>query len=153
MMFMQFRIGPDMAICLIKSILFALLAVFVVMPGLLVLFGPLMDRTRHRSFVPSIPFVGRFAYKTRYLIPPIFLVAIVLGMHFSGGCPYVYGYGSIETPKLNDVQLAQQMIDDTFTPSNLVALVVPTGDYGAERRLLDDLEQREEMITPWAFPM
>ena len=145
MMFMQFRIGPDMAICLIKSILFALLAVFVVMPGLLVLFGPLMDRTRHRSFVPSIPFVGRFAYKTRYLIPPIFLVAIVLGMHFSGGCPYVYGYGSIETPKLNDVQLAQQMIDDTFTPSNLVALVVPTGDYGAERRLLDDLEQREEI--------
>ncbi len=37
MMFMQFKIGADMAICLIKAILLALLAVFVVMPGLLVL--------------------------------------------------------------------------------------------------------------------
>lgn len=57
MMFMQFRIGEDMAICLIKSILFALLSVFVVMPSLLMLFGPLMDKTGHRNFVPKIPFV------------------------------------------------------------------------------------------------
>ncbi len=55
MMFMQFRIGSDMAICLVKSILFALLSVFVVMPGLLMLFGPLMNRTEHRNFVPKIP--------------------------------------------------------------------------------------------------
>ena len=145
MMFMQFRIGPDMAICLIKSILFALLAVFVVMPGLLVLFGPLMDRTRHRSFVPPIPFVGRFAYRTRFIIPPVFLAVILLALHFSGKCPYAYGYGGIETPKLNNIQIAEQMIDDTFTSSNLVALVVPTGDYTAERQMLNDLEQREEV--------
>ena len=145
MMFMQFRIGPDMAICLIKSILFALLAVFVVMPGLLVLFGPLMDRTRHRSFVPPIPFVGRFAYRTRFIIPPVFLAVILLALHFSGNCPYAYGYGGIETPKLNNIQIAEQMIDDTFTSSNLVALVVPTGDYTAERLMLNDLEQREEV--------
>ena len=43
MLFMQFRLGPDMAICLIKSIAFALLSSFLVMPGLLVLFGPLID--------------------------------------------------------------------------------------------------------------
>ena len=145
MMFMQFRIGPDMAICLIKSILFALLAVFVVMPGLLVLFGPLMDRTRHRSFVPPIPFVGRFAYRTRFIIPPVFLAVILLALHFSGNCPYAYGYGGIETPKLNNIQIAEQMIDDTFTSSNLVALVVPTGDYTAERLMLNDLEQRDEV--------
>ena len=145
MMFMQFRIGPDMAICLIKSILFALLAVFVVMPGLLVLFGPLMDRTRHRSFVPPIPFVGRFAYRTRFIIPPVFLAVILLSLHFSGNCPYAYGYGGIETPKLNNIQIAEQMIDDTFTSSNLVALVVPTGDYTAERMMLNDLEQRDEV--------
>ena len=145
MMFMQFRIGPDMAICLIKSILFALLAVFVVMPGLLVLFGPLMDRTRHRSFVPPIPFVGRFAYRTRFIIPPVFLAVILLALHFSGNCPYAYGYGGIETPKLNNIQIAEQMIDDTFTSSNLVALVVPTGDYTAERQMLNDLEQRDEV--------
>ena len=117
----------------------------MVMPGLLVLFGPLMDRTRHRSFVPPIPFVGRFAYRTRFIIPPVFLAVILLALHFSGNCPYAYGYGGIETPKLNNIQIAEQMIDDTFTSSNLVALVVPTGDYTAERMMLNDLEQRDEV--------
>ena len=55
MMFMQFKVGPDMAICLIKAILFALLAVFVIMPGLLMLFGPLMDKTKHKSFMFGMP--------------------------------------------------------------------------------------------------
>ena len=54
MVFMQFKIDPDMGICLMKSILFALLAVFIVMPGLRMLFvlpqilllgGGLADKT------------------------------------------------------------------------------------------------------------
>lgn len=145
MLFMQFKIGPDMAICLIKAILFALLSVFVVMPGLLMLFGPLMDKTRHRSFVPKIPFVGRFAYRTRFGVPPVFLGVVLLAFHISGSCPYVYGYGSIETPKLNDTQIAQQMIEDNFGATNLVALVVPAGDYETERQLLDTLESYDQV--------
>ncbi len=145
MMFMQFRLGPDMAVCLVKAILFALLSVFVVMPGLLMLFGPMMEKTQHKSFVPPIPFVGRFAYATRALIPPVFAVVVLLAVHFSGGCPYVYGYGSIETPKLNETQIAANLISDTFTSTNLVALVVPTGDYDAERAILEELERYDEV--------
>ena len=37
MLFMQFKIGADMATCLIKAILFSMISVFVVMPGLLML--------------------------------------------------------------------------------------------------------------------
>ena len=61
MLFMQFKIGPDMGICLIKAIFYALLSVFVLMPGLLVLFGPLIEKTKHRNFVPKISFAGKFA--------------------------------------------------------------------------------------------
>ena len=102
MLFMQFKIGPDMGINLIKSIFFALLSVFVVMPGLLVLFGPLMDKTTHKNFIPEIPFVGKFAYATRFIVPPIFVVVIALACHFAADCPYVYGYNKLETAKLNE---------------------------------------------------
>lgn len=145
MLFMQFRLGQDMGICLIKAILFALLSVFVVMPGLLILFGPLMEKTQHKSFIPNIPFVGKFAYLTRVVVPPVFVAVVLLAFHFSGGCPYVYGYGSIETPKLNETQIASNLIGDTFTSSNLVALMVPAGDYQAEKLLLDELEQYDEV--------
>lgn len=145
MMFMQFKIGPDMAICLIKAVLFALLAVFIIMPGLLMLFGPLMDKTKHRSFVPHIPFVGKFAYKTRFLIPPIFIALLVAGYHFSSQCPYVYGYGEIVTPKLNYVQIADNKIRDNFGATNFVALVYPKHDYETEKALLAELDTYEEV--------
>lgn len=145
MMFMQFKIGPDMAICLIKAVLFALLAVFVIMPGLLMLFGPLMDKTKHKNFVPHIPFVGKFAYKTRFIIPPVFVLLVVLGYHFSSDCPFVYGYGEIETPKLNYVQIASNKIRDNFTSTNVVALVYPAGDYETEKKMLAELDTYEEV--------
>ena len=145
MLFMQFRLGPDMALCLIKSILFALLSAFVVMPGLLMLFGPLIDRTPHRSFVPKIPFVGRFDYATRHVVPVIFALLITAGFFLSSRCPYAYGYSLLTTPKQNESQIAQQMIDDTFTSSNMLALMVPAGDYDRERALLAELEQYDEV--------
>lgn len=145
MMFMQFKIGPDMAICLIKAVLFALLSVFLIMPGLLVLFGPLMEKTKHKSFVPHIPFIGKFAYATRFIIPPIFIVLMLVGFHFSNDCPYVYGYGEIETPKINYVQEAENMISDSFGATNFVALVYPKDDYSVEAKLLAELDEYDEV--------
>ncbi len=118
MLFMQFKLGPDMALCLIKSILFALLSAFVVMPGLLMLFGPLIDKTGHRSFVPKISFVGKFAYATRHVVPILFVALAVIGWRLSSDCPYAYGYGLISAPKLNETQIAENMIDDNFSTKN-----------------------------------
>ena len=145
MMFMQFKIGPDMAICLIKAIAYSILSVFLVMPGLLMIFGPWMEKTEHKSFVPKIPFVGRFAYKTRKIIPPVFLVLVLIAYHFSSLCPYAYGLNSIKTPKLNDVQIASNMIDENFTASNYVALVTPKADYSVEKAMITELESHDEV--------
>ena len=145
MLFMQFRLGPDMGICLIKAIFFALFSVFVFMPCLLRLFGPWIEKTRHKSFIPKIPFVGKFAYATRRFVPILFVVLVVGAYFVSGKCPYVYGYDTIVTPKLNEQQIAQKMIKENFTAPNLVALVVPSGDYEAERAILNELDDMPEV--------
>ena len=145
MMFMKFKIGPDMAICLIKAIFFALASVFIVMPGLLMVFGKWMDKTAHRNFVPKIPFVGKFAHKTRFVVPPIFLIVVIIAVIVSSACPYAYGYANLTTPKLNESQIAENMIKDNFTATNMVALVVPAGDYEKEKALLSELDEYEEV--------
>ncbi len=145
MLFMQFKIGADMGICLMKSILFALLAVFVVMPGLLVLFGPLIERTEHRNFVPKISAVGKIAWASRKVVPFVFLGVVVLGYFVSSKCPYAYGYSTLTTPKLNETQIAENLIDDTFTTKNMLALIVPAGDYEKEAALLQELDGMDEI--------
>ncbi len=145
MMFMQFLIGMDMALCLIRAILLSLMSVFLLMPGLIMVFGNLMDKTKHRNFVPKISFVGKFAYLTRFIMPFVF-VAVLVGAYFmQSKCPFVYGYTQIETPIQNDVQIAEDKIAENFGDSNFVALIVPAGDYEKEANLLRELESCSEV--------
>ena len=109
------------------------------------LFGKAMDKTKHKSFIPEIPFVGKFAYKTRYIIPPLFVVVLVGAYIIQSHCPYVYGYTQLETPVQSDAMLVDEMIEESFGPENFVALVVPAGNYEKEKKLLKELDARPEV--------
>ena len=145
MMFMQFQIGFDMGIVLIKAILFSMLSVFTLMPGLLMLFSKAMEKTRHRSFIPKIDRWGRLTLKLRYIGAPLFVVAVVAGFFLSNQCPYVYGYSQIETARQNETQIAERRVNETFGTQNIMALLVPKGDYASEKALLDRLESYDQV--------
>lgn len=145
MMFMQFRIGFDMGMVLIKAILFSMLSVFTLMPGLLMLFSKAMAKTRHRSFIPRIDRWGKFALKLRYVGVPLFVVAIAAGFLLSNQCPYVYGYSQIETARQNESQIAETRVNETFGAQNVMALIVPKGDYASEKALLERLERYDQV--------
>ena len=147
MCFMQFRIGYDLGLVLMKSIVLSLLSVFTLMPGLLMSFSSLIDRTHHRNFVPKITAWGRLSVKTRYIVPPIFVVLLIGGFIFSNQCPYVYGMTTLSTYAQNDTQIAQQKVDGTFGGVNTLAVLVPTGDYETEGRLLRELEAGKIVIV------
>ena len=143
--FMHFGIGRDLATVLIKAILFSMLSVFTLMPGLLVLFSKLIDKTRHKNLIPKITAVGKFDIKTRFIIPPIFGVIIVAAAVFANLCPYCYTYTDLVTAKQSERQIAYQKIKNTFGSSNMVAVIVPSGDYESEGRILDELDACAEV--------
>ena len=143
--FMEFGIGLDLAMVLIKAILLSLLSVFTLMPGLLVLFCPLIDRTRHKKLLPNITAVGKFAVKTRRVLPPLFILILVGACYLSNQCPYVYSYNDLQTAKMSERQHAYFKIKDTFGTSNMVALVIPSGDYEAESKVLQELAECDEV--------
>jgi predicted RND superfamily exporter protein len=145
MMFMQFGIGVDMALCLIRAIVLSLLSVFLLMPGLIMLFGKAMDKTKHKSFIPKIPWVGKFAYATRYVIPPLFVVVIIAAYIIQSKCPYVYGYTKIDIPVQSESMLVDELIEESFGTENYVALCVPAGNYEKEKKLIKELESRPEV--------
>ncbi len=143
--FMQFGIGRDLSVVLIKAILFSLLSVFTLMPGLLMLFSPLIDKTKHKNLIPKITAVGKAAVKTRYIVPPIFAVVLVGAFWFASQCPYCYSYTDLTTPKQSESQIAYQKIKNTFGTSNMVAVIVPKGDYKAEAAVLRELDEMPEV--------
>lgn len=139
--FMHFGIGLDLAIVLIKAIFCSLLSVFTLMPGLLMLFSKLIDKTGHKKLLPEIDSVGKFANKTKYIIPPIFLVVICVAFFFSNNCPYVYSYDDLETAKASDAQIARSHIKANFGNNNMVAVIVPSGNYDSQRNILKEIDR------------
>lgn len=143
--FMQFKIGEDLAVVLIKAIILSLLSVFTLMPGLIMVFSKWMDKTVHKNLIPSISAVGKFAIKTKYIIPPIFAAVIIVACVFANMCPYCFSTGSTSTPRKSESTIAQEKIDSTFGSRNMIALVVPAGNYEAEKNLLADLDACDEV--------
>lgn len=143
--FMHFGIGRDMATVLIKAILFSLLSVFTLMPGLLMVFSKKIDATRHKNLIPKITFLGKFDVATRFIVPPIFAVVVVVTAVLANKCPYCYSYTDLVTAKQSESQIAHQKIKNTFGVNNMVAVIVPTGDYDSERQLLKNLDSCAEV--------
>ena len=143
--FMNFSVGMDMAKVLIKAILLSLLSVFTLMPGLLVLFAPLMQKTRHKRLLPSITFLGKFAVKTRRVLPPVFILILIGAFILFNQCPYCYSFNDLKTAKMTERQHAYFKIRDHFGVSNMVAVLVPVGDYEAEMEVLEELGAQPEV--------
>ncbi|MGN0642922.1 MAG: RND family transporter [Huintestinicola sp.] len=143
--FMQFGIGADLAVVLIKAILLSLLSVFTLMPGLIMLFSGLIEKTAHKNFVPKISALGNFAHSTRFVIPPVFVAVGVFACIFANKCPYCYGTSDLETARKSEAAIAEEKIEDNFGSSNLMALIVPAGSYENEGALIKKLERYEQV--------
>ena len=140
MMFMQFRLGYDMGIILVKAIIISLISVFFLMPGVLLIFAKGIDNTHHKCYVPKITIVGKFANKTKYIIPPLFIVFLIAAAIFSNNCQYIYDTSSIVSAKKSNAKIAEERIEDTFGKSNQLVVMVPKGDYESEKRVLGKLD-------------
>ncbi len=143
--FMQFKIGEDLAVVLVKAIIFSLLSVFTLMPGLLILFNNLMEKTVHKNLVPKITVIGKMAVKTRFIVPPIFCLIVLGAFYFSNRCPYLFSQSNIVSTKQSEQTIANNKIKNKFGTTNLIALVVPAGNYEAEGKILKALSQYEEV--------
>lgn len=142
---MQFMIGRDLGMVLVKAIFLSLLSVFTLMPGLLLLMSGWIDKTKHKNLVPKINLVGKFDIKTKKTMPVIFLVLMVAGFFLSNMCPYCYGFNNLSTPRKDETQITRDKIASTFKKTSLVAIVVPSGNYKNEGAILNELEKYPEV--------
>ena len=104
-----------------------------------------IDKAHHKNFVPSIDGIGRIVIKRQYVVPPIFLILLIVVFKFSSMCPYAYGYTQITSFQKSENTIADDKIKETFGGQNTLAIVIPKGDYDSERALLADIQKHPEV--------
>lgn len=147
MMFMQFRLGYDMGIILVKAIILSVISVFFLMPGVLLIFAKGIDKTLHKCYVPKITIVGKFANKTKYIIPPLFIICLVFAFMKSNNCQYIYDTNSIVSAKKSESKIAQETIEETFGAGNQLVVMVPKGDYESEHKVVKKLQNLDYVTS------
>ena len=143
--FMQFQIGADLGINLVKGIVFSFVTVMVFLPALTLLLYRLIDKTAHRPLMPSFRNVDTGLRKVR--IPALVIVLVLIVPAFLGQSHTVFTYqNSIPDTSLRS-GVDTQAIHDEFGLQNAVVVLVPRGDVAAEAALSDDLAQVDNVTS------
>ncbi len=141
---MQFEIGPDLGMALAKGVALSLITVFTFMPALILVTCKLLDRMRHRSFIPDLHGFGRFVRRVMMLFVCVFVILIVPSHLASNRNSYYYGSGHMfgaDTRYGADTR----DIEEVFGKSDTYVLLVPNGNTSVERLLSQELKELPEV--------
>lgn len=145
LLLMQFKIGTDMGLVFGKGIIFSLLSAILLLPAITLMFSGLIDRTKHRSFMPRFSGLSKVVYHLRYLSVLFILIAVVPAVLAEQRTPYIYGGSGIAEEAGTYTYNAKTKIEERFGAFNPVIMLLPKDDKNALKRLCDELADYEHI--------
>ncbi|WP_232066206.1 efflux RND transporter permease subunit [Bacillus sp. KH172YL63] len=147
--FMKFEIGSDLGLNLVKGIVLSFISVMVFLPALTLMFYKWMDKTKHKSFVPSFKGIGNKVLKLKF--PSLILVLAILVPAFLAqtNTSFIYGMGS--QPEDTRVGSDFKKVEEFFGETTPIVLLVPKGDMAKEEKLVEELESLDYVTGVMAY--
>ena len=137
---MRFKIGPDLGLALAKGIVISLITVFVFMPVFILYTYKWIDKSAHRSFMPSFKKFGTVVFHIMLPLVCVFVVIIAPCYLASNSNNFYYGSShifGIETKLGKDIQ----NIDSIFGKNDTYVLLVPKESTATQKELSDELKE------------
>jgi len=139
LVFMGFQIGSDLGINLAKGITISLISVMVFLPALTLGCYKIIDKTKHRSLMPSFTNFGKTMVKTHIVAFILVLLILVPAFLAQKDNSFIYGMGDLDrTTRAGQDELK---IDEAFGQSMPLVILVPKGEYAKEVALCEDLKK------------
>lgn len=137
---MNFTIGKDLGIVLAKGIVISLITVLFLMPALIMRWQERIEKTAHKSFMPSFRPLGEKIYKIRYFVLAFVLVVVYPAFIAQGMSTFFYGNDALGSSEGTKVYEDEKEINAHFGRSNLILALVPNTNRVTEKKLSDELD-------------
>ena len=137
---MRFGLGRDVGLVLGKSIVCSVLTVLFLMPALLLRFGDLIEKTKHKSVMPQFRLTARAVFQLRYLVIVLMAIVVIPAYVAQNMNSFTFGNSALGRSKGTKVYDDTAEIEAKFGRSNLYLLIVPNETPIRERELADELE-------------
>lgn len=145
LLLMQFGLGPDLGLVLGKGIVCSLLTVFLLMPGLIMLFPKAIKKTAHKTLVPDIEGWGRFLMKSKSCFVWLFLIILPFAVYCWSHVNWSFSSDQVTELVYSESRFAEKKIRSTFSEDNLIALLVPAEDFDKEKAVIAQCEDLPEI--------
>ena len=120
--FMTFRFGLDVGLVMMKGVALGVICCVTVLPSMILAFEKLIEKTRHKPFLPTFEKIPAFVQKHNKAIFIVFLLAWIPAIY--GYTHYNIYYDIIQTlPKNLPSMVAGQKMEDTFSMNNTLMIL------------------------------
>ncbi|WP_407270314.1 efflux RND transporter permease subunit [Radiobacillus sp. PE A8.2] len=147
---MDFEIGSDLGINLVKGIVLSFISVMVFLPALTLWFYKWMDKTEHKPLIPSTWKISGSVMKVRFISLILVFLVVVPSFLAQSNTNFIYGTG--EQPETTRVGSDIIEIDEAFGRSTPMVVLVPKGNMAKETELTDALGNVEHITSVVSYP-
>ena len=137
---MRFGLGRDVGLVLGKSIICSVATVLFLMPALLLRFGDLIEKTKHRTLMPKFKLASKAVFKVRYLVLALMVIVVVPAYVAQNMNSFTFGNSALGRSEGTKVYADTAEIEEKFGRSNLYLVIVPNETPIKERDLASELE-------------
>ena len=138
LLFMRFRIGSDLGWVFIKGVSISFLCVLLLLPALLLLFRKGVQRSTHKSWIPSFDKPARGVFRAKYVFSFLILL-LIPALLLQNRIDYRFGASGIMTGEGVPSYEAKQEITAIYGNENQVLVIYPGSAPEAELALTEEL--------------
>jgi len=135
LIFLSFRLGPELGIVLAKGVLISMVCVLTILPVLILLCDKWIEKTRKRS--PHIPmgFFAAFSRKARRVMPAVFIILFA-------------GFLILQSfTRVSFLENSEDPMEGIFPKENTVVLVYRTEEEPQTGPLIEGLEEDKRVTN------
>ncbi|MBQ6326586.1 MAG: MMPL family transporter [Clostridia bacterium] len=149
LIFMTFALGRDLGVVMIKGVLIGVICCTTFLPAMVLSFEKVIEKTRHRSFIPNMDRTSGFIIKHPDIWIALFLIIIVPAYRGNNAVQLYYNIDR-GLPDTLESAVANKKLSEEFNMSNMHVLMVDSRLPGKDKlRILDEVEKLDGV--QWAL--
>ncbi len=149
--FMSLKLGMDIGLVMAKGVLLGILTVVIVLPALILLCEKLIEKTRHKSLVPSFHGINKATIKCRPIFAVIFVILLIPSYLGQANVKKYYNMMNAVPDTIDSIGALNVLKDDFNMASSYFAITDDSIPDNKKLELLDKLEETDGVSSVLGF--
>ncbi len=145
--FLSLTLGLDIGLVMAKGVFFGIVTVIIVLPALILQCEKIINKTHHKSLVPSFHGINKFTIKFRKVMAIVFVILIIPAWYGQNNVKKYYNMMSAIPDTVDSIAAINVLQEDFNMASSFFAIIDDSMSSSEKIELLSDIEEIEGVTS------